>query len=96
MEELDKKKETKIELAGYLVFLKRYAESKSARLFPKLIPFDAGDAIWVCHQDDDSFNHTTLRHWQRQCVHVKGSNTSKGDFIIHEIFPARDPLTPNE
>ena len=96
MEELNKKTEADLELVGYLVFLERYAGSKSARLFPKLIPFNGGNEIWVQHQDDDSFNHETLRHWQRQCVHVKGSNTSEGGFIIYEITKAKDPLTPNE
>jgi hypothetical protein len=96
MVEMNEKKEAEIEFAGYLVFLERYAGSKSARLFPKIIPFDGGDEIWVKHQDDDSFNHATLRHWQRQCVHVKGSKTPEGGFIIHEIKLAKDPLTPNE
>lgn len=96
MEELNKIKDPEIDLHGYLVFLERYAGSKSARLFPKIIPFDGGDVLWVQHQDDDSFNHTTLRPWQRQCVHVKGSNTSEGGFIIHEIMQDKDPLTSND
>jgi hypothetical protein len=96
MEEIEKRTEAELELAGYLVFLERYAGSKSARLFPKLIPFDGGDDIWVRHHDDDSFNHSTLRPWQRQCVQVKGSNTSDGVFIIHEINQAADPITPHE
>jgi hypothetical protein len=96
MEEMKKKTEAELEFSGYLLFLERYAGSKSARLFPKLIPFDGGDELWVQHQGDDSFNHTTLRPWQRQCVHVKGSNISEGVFIIHEIIQAKDPVTPHE
>ena len=83
-------------LVGYLVFLERYAGSKSARLFPKLIPFDGGDAIWLKHNDDDSFNQTTLRHWQRHCVHVTGSIALDGVFLVNEIIKANDPLSPNE
>ena len=85
-----------IELAGHLLFLKRYAGSKSERLFPKLIPFDGLDGIWVRHQDDDSFNHATLRPWHRQYVQVKGSSTPEGLFVIREVSKALDPAQPHE
>ena len=85
-----------LELSGYLIFVKRYAGSKSERLFPKIIPLDGRDGIWVRHQDDDSFNHATLRPWHRQCVQVKGTKTQDGGFTIQEIIQAKDPAQPHE
>ncbi len=85
-----------VERAGYLIFLKRYASSKSERLFPKLITFDGQGDVWVRHQNDDSFNHATLRSWHRECVHVKGSINPEGVLIVRELSKEIDPAQSHE
>jgi hypothetical protein len=95
-EGLNQESELETELAGHLIFLKRFAGSKSERLFPMLIPFDGHDGVWVRHQDDDSFNHATLRPWHRQCAQLKGIKTPEGLFVIREVNKAVDPAEPHE
>lgn len=90
------KLEPQTSIAGYLILLKRYADSKSERLFPRIIPFDGSEGAWVRHRDDDSFNHASLRPWHRQCVVVKGTRTADGLLVVDEVGKTDDPAQPNE
>lgn len=82
---------TNVERAGYLVFLLRYAGSRSQRYFPFLLMGD-NSGSWLKHVDDDSFNHQNLRRYHLKYVSVQGIQQGPEEMLVHCVTESEDPF----